>query len=209
MTITEHPLSQNQNKSYNTNEASEKLIIEGILKNSERIIAMVYENNFIKIKRMVWSFRNTILDPDDIFQEGLTRAILNIKDGRFRGDSSFSSYLNGICRNICLKQLSKRRTYELKQDAEAVEEETHFELIKSLLVIKKKMDEKCVRIIDLRFSLDGMPQGETPNKCLSFDEIAIQLGINAAGARQQFKRCLDKLRAMVSMSPELSEYFTR
>lgn len=200
-------LSHSKAKSYHNTETSNEQIIEGILQNSNRVISEVYKQNFLKIKKMVWSFRNTILDPEDIFQEGLTRAIVNIQSGRFRGDSSFATYLNSICRNICLKQLSKKRTSELEQNSELVEEETHFELLNSLLGIKEQLDLNCQKIIDLRFSLDVRNDHENPSKCPSFEEIAELLQLSAANARQRFKRCLDKLRELVSQSSDLNEYF--
>jgi hypothetical protein len=82
-----------------TTDYSDDVILEGILENSNAVFGYIYKSYYPKIKRMVWTFKNTLLQPDDVFQEGLTRAVMNIRNGKFRGDSSFSTYLNGICYN--------------------------------------------------------------------------------------------------------------
>ena len=201
-------LSRTSENKYLADNGNDKKIIDGILQNSNPILTELYRQNFTGIKKMVWSFNNTILDPEDVFQEGLTRAILNIRAGKFRGESSFSTYLNGICRNICLKQLSKNNMKELLQSHTLADEENHFELLNSLLVVKEELEPNCRRIIDLRFALSETSDDEEPNKCPSFDEISELLGLSAANARQRFKRCLDKLRELVSQSPDLNEYFS-
>jgi RNA polymerase sigma factor (sigma-70 family) len=200
-------LSHIREKTYHSLETPDDLIIEGILQNSNQIIAEVYHQNFTKIKKMIWTFKNMTLEPEDIFQEGFTRAILNIRAGRFRGESSFATYLNGICRNICLKQLSKKGFSQPELYPEQNEEENHFEKLKILLQVKEQLNEKCKNIIDLRFSLNESGDTGEPDKCLSFDEIADRLQLSAVNARQRFKRCLDKLRELISSSPDLSECF--
>jgi len=198
-------LSLKKNKS--SLKDNDKNIINGIHNNSNQIMIPVYQQNFVKIKKMVRLFRNTTLDPEDIFQEGLTRTIMNIRAGKFKENSSFATYLYGICRNICLKQLSKIQTTELKQNQDFVEEDNHFNLLDNLLKVKEQMDDRCKTIIDLRFSLKGNIDKGDSNKCYSFDEISDKLHLSAANARQRFKRCIDKLRERISSTPELKEYF--
>lgn len=207
MKISALQLSQKREKQYDITEGSETKIIEGIKNNSDSIIAEIYKVNFSKIKSMVLSFKNTILDPEDVFQEGLTRAIVNIQAGKFRRESSFATYLNSICRNICLKQLARKSTIDIDNEHDiADDEDSYFEILTELLLIKEQLDFKCRQIIELRFSLccnDEKPN----NKCMSFDEIAELIEISASNARQRFKRCLDKLRLLVGKSQELTEYF--
>lgn len=203
------PLSQSLRKRYNKADYSDEEILAGILGNENAIISYVYKKYFIKIKQMVFAFRHTGLDPDDIFQEGLTRAVMNIREGRFRGDSSFYTYLNSICRNICLKELNrmKGRNDELKEEV-MDENETNFEAIAQILEIRKQLKGDCREILDLRFDLieqDGNNLS-APSGCRSFEEIARLLNLNAANARQRFKRCFDKLRELVMNEPDLNEY---
>ena len=77
-----------------TNKKNRKIqdpIVSGILNNDQKVIGLIYKNQFGKIKSMVHNFQNLKIDAEDIFQEGLTRAIINVRKGSFKGDSSFSS----------------------------------------------------------------------------------------------------------------------
>jgi len=208
MKISALKVSHKQGDSYHYTDDYEISIIDGILQNSNQVISEIYNQNFRKIKRMVLSFNNTMLDPDDIFQEGLTRAIINVQSGKFKLESSFSTYLSSICRNVCLKQLSKKRTFELNDKFDqTVENEKNFEALNAILEIKEQLDRKCREIIDLRFSMLDNHNTETPNKCMPFDEIAEKMQLTTINARQRFKRCLDKLRNLAYKTPELTDYF--
>jgi RNA polymerase sigma factor (sigma-70 family) len=208
MKIISFPLSHSLRKKYNNLDYLDQEILEGIRQNENEVIKYIYKKYFTKIKQMVLTFKNTALYPEDIFQEGLTRAVINIRDGKFRGDSSFYTYLNSICRNICLKELSqlKGRNEEIKLEI-ADENETNFEAITLLLEIRKRLNGGCREILDLRFDLIESDQNAstTPSGCRSFEEIAELLDLTAANARQRFKRCFDKLREYVMNDPELKE----
>lgn len=175
---------------------TDKNIIDGIRNNNERTIRHLYKSELGRIRKTVYSFRSTLLDPDDVFQEGLTRLIMNVKAGKFESKSSISSYLNGICRNICLKTLAKNK--EIAQDLTDViqEEETdnYYENLATINEVKKEIGDKCQKIIDLRFR--QAPGISTEKKLTGFEEIAKTLGLETNNARQRFKRCLDKLREL-------------
>jgi len=148
-----------------------------------------------------------VLDAEDIFQDGFTIAIMNISNGKFRGESSFSTYLNSICRNICLKKLSQAPIKEFSEAYDKMEEVENHDLIQKLMELRSKLDQKCREIIDLRFTLGGKVNDDAPNKCLSFDEIGEYLGLTTDNARQRFKRCLDGFRNMVMASNDMKEHY--
>ncbi len=209
MKIISIPLSHSSAKKYNGLDYSDQEILDGIIRNENEIIKHIYKKYFTKIKLMVFTFNHTALYPEDIFQEGLTRAVINIREGKFRGESSFYTYLNSICRNICLKELNqmKGRNDELKEEI-ADENETNFETIALLLEIRKRLNGGCREILDLRFDLNEQEDGlqSAPSGCRSFEEIAGLLDLTATNARQRFKRCFDKLRELVMNEPDLNEY---
>ncbi len=186
----------------------ESEILESIRLNDQKVISTLYYQNQMKVKKMVWAFKNLSLDPDDIYQEGFSLAVFNVQEGKFRSESSFSTYLVSICRNLCLKQLSKSATVELTEKYDPIEEVQEYDLLNQLIQFKQQLGDKCREVIDLRFTMGEVINEETPNKCLSFDEIAEQLDITTVSARQRFKRCLDKLRELVMESPELKHYLS-
>ncbi len=180
-------------------------IIDGILQNDSKTIALIYKNNFDRIKSMVRGFKNISLDAEDVFQEGLTRAIINVRKGNFKGDSSFPTYLYGICRNLCLKDYHKSKVIVDKEISDIKEEieEDHFESLQLIIKLKDLLDDQCKRIIDLRF---GIQQKEGVST--RFESIAKFLGINADNARQRFRRCFGKLKSLVSDHKELNALMT-
>ena len=194
----------------NTSEYSNERIIEGIINNSNETLEYIYKSYYSKIKKMVWAFRNTILQPEDIFQEGLIRVVVNIQNGKFRGESSFFTYFNSVCRNVCLKELVKHRPSELNSNIEVEDESENFELLQALLKVLKRLDDKCRGIIELRFNLGDEVKDESKNelnKTIPFEEIAEKLNLTPDNARQRFKRCLDKLREIVMGDSDFNEYY--
>ena len=181
------------------NRLSEKELIAGIKNNNTKVISLIYQNNYERIKNMVHGFKYLSIEPEDVFQEGLTRAIINVKNGKFNGTSSFSTYLYGICRNICLKDYQKNKNLSLlNNDNEfkiAEEESEYFEALANILKAKENIDENCRKIIDLRF---GFEDSSGKNKAMRFDAIAERLNISPDNARQRFGRCLKKLKKLMS-----------
>jgi RNA polymerase sigma factor (sigma-70 family) len=179
-------------------EITEEQLINGIINDDPFVINYIYRKNFDRIKSMVTGFKNINLDADDVFQEGLTRAIINVKKGKFKANSTFATYIYGICRNICLKEYEKNKnTFNFTKDEikEITEEDNYFDVLQQIIILKNKLDEKCKKIINLRF---GINYEIKQNKMMRFDIIARILNITADNARQKFSRCLAKLKKLVS-----------
>jgi RNA polymerase sigma factor (sigma-70 family) len=201
-------MSQTNTFKYSSSVYTTEEIVGGIIENRDEVIRYIYNNYFISIKKMVFTFRNITLEPEEIFQEGLTRAMMNIQSGKFRGDSSFITYLNSICRNICRKQLNnKNYAVELHENIEDKIEDNRFELLELVCKLKNNIGEKCRSIIDLRFKTTHTELGDTNNKLMPFEEIAITLGIGVANARKRFGRCLENLRNTVMKDPVIKTFF--
>lgn len=180
-------------------------LISGIIRNDDKAVQSLYKTEYMSVKKMVYTFNNLSLEPEDVFQEGLTRLIMNVQSGRFRGDSALSTYLNSICRNICLKRLSKAHTDSLETEIyhELSEDDTYYDLLNFIGEAKKELGGKCRTIIDLRFrQSDAANPNPAMNKLMGFDAIAASLNITASNARQRFKRCMDQLKEMVLSHPE-------
>ena len=180
-------------------------LIEGILNNDPQIIRNIYQENFDRIKVMVNNFYNLNMDADDVFQDGLTQAIINIRKGAFKGDSMFSTYLYGICRNICLKAYNKNKGHFSTELHDLPEEmnEDHFDSIQLLLKLKEQLNTDCKTIIDLRFGIGGVEKNKSE---LRFETIAKELNILPDNARQKFRRCMSKLMDLVKKTNLMETY---
>jgi RNA polymerase sigma factor (sigma-70 family) len=208
-------LSQFRVSWYNKQKYTEDDILDGIINNTDKVIMYMYKSYFHQIKAMVFSFHSTVLDAEDIFQDGLVAAIFNVKEKRFNGDCSFRTYLTSICRNICLKQLMRPKEIP---DSEMVPsfpdqpDDDVEELIGRLMFLKEKMNENCRQIIDLRFGLVksniDMNEMLDSSSNVRFEELANYLNIKPANARQRFKRCLEELRKIVFNDKAWKEILT-
>ena len=182
-------------------------MIDGIRNEDPKIIEMLYRKNFSRIKQMVRSFNFRHLEPMDIFQEGLTRAVLNVRNGKFNGTSTFSTYLYGICRFICLKEFNQPVKVVSLIDESGFQtsdnEDVDYNLILRISSLRLKLEPPCREIIDLRFS--PAADDENQNRLNDYEAIAKRLGIQADLARQRLKRCLDRLRNLAKNDPAILE----
>ena len=75
---------------------SEEELVIGLECGDGKIISLIYKRNIAGIRNMVNQYSNTILDADDVIQEGLIRTIMNIRDKKFKGANSIHTYLYSI-----------------------------------------------------------------------------------------------------------------
>lgn len=177
-------------------------VVDGIIKNDPETFNLIYHEQFGKIKSMVNNFKYINLEPEDVFQEGLTRAVINIRRGSFNGNSLFSTYLYGICRNLCLKEYNRSKlltTNEIGDIKEEVQDD-YFDSIQLMLKLKEKLDNNCKTIIDLRFGI-----GNTDNSITRFETIAKKLRISVDNTRQRFRRCMLRLKKLVTNNPMFNQ----
>lgn len=176
-------------------KSAQHKLVDGIKKNDPDTIRSIYHEHYQSIKSMVNNFKYISLDPQDVFQEGLTIVVINVRKGSFKGDSNLSTYLYGICRNICLKEYNKKiKTTEIK-DVEQEVENDNFDVIKRMIEVKDLLDEKCKTIIDLRFGIGNENDTGRVNR---FEKIAVELKITSDTARQRFSRCMIKLKQIMA-----------
>lgn len=189
---------------------TEKNIVQGLKNEDSKIIRFIYKKYYNSIRSMVLKFNNLILYPDEVFQEGITRVIINLRNNRFNEKSTLFTYLYSICRNICLKEINKNQySSTINEDIRNEDEYNYeFELIQRLLVLFNKIDDKCRQIIELRFGLKNQNLTGSLNcfeQGIKFNEIAVLLNISTDNARQRFKRCLDNLREIVKSDKLIEE----
>jgi RNA polymerase sigma factor (sigma-70 family) len=195
-------LSQSFSYGYNKEKYSEAEILSGITNNNDHMIRYIYKSFFPGIKSMVNSFRSLSLDSGDVFQEGLTRAVINIRENKFSGTSSFYTYLTSICRNVCLKELKRPTNFQDVDDNSITIDDSETYPEDLMTILKNEMDEACRQIIDLRFGLgkhgDNLIETVHHVENRRFEDIAKQLNIETDNARQRFRRCFEKFKLVLS-----------
>jgi len=180
---------------------TESELIDGVKRGDDQVILFLMKNYTNNIKKMVNDLNITrYIQPEDVIQEGMVELIMNIRDNKFKGTSSLSTYYFAICRFICLKQYNKfKNIYQLGDIEIADNDFRDFEIdgkLACILEILKSMKKECIEIIDLRFGLSingDKVKREVENR--GFEEIAKALNIEYANARQRFGRCIQALLA--------------
>ena len=89
-------------------------IITSIIKDDismEQSIRYLYHDSGIKqdVQKYIMSKSGDKQMVEDVFQEGVVHLIMNIKKEKFKGESSIKGYLFGICRNVWLKKIAKKK----------------------------------------------------------------------------------------------------
>ncbi|WP_419924655.1 RNA polymerase sigma factor [Candidatus Poriferisocius sp.] len=143
-------------------------------------------------------------DAADVVQDAYVRAYRAIR--RFRGDSSFSTWMYRITSNCASTHLSRRtrqRTEELSNDAPIVDlrPEQDPSLRAEAAVLRHNIDravrslpERLRQVVILRDRHD-----------LSHSEIAAELGITTSAAKVRLHRARQRLRTVLQRTTELED----
>jgi len=82
-------------------------IKNGSRKEVNKSIGTLYELNYSKVERYLLSKGSAREPVKDIFQEAILVVFRKIRSGHFRGDSTVSTYLFAICKNIWFKEVKR------------------------------------------------------------------------------------------------------
>ncbi len=179
---------------------TEHELIEGIKKGEKEIILFIMKKHAASVKKMVNEFKiERYIQAEDVIQDGMVELLINLRENKFNGNSSVTTYYYSICRFICLKHYNKYKdVYPIADHPEIMDRETcDYEndgRLDRLIDLLKHMKKECIEIINLRFGLsqNGQRFEQIVTK-KGFDEISKTLNIEVANARQRFTRCLHAL----------------
>lgn len=142
--------------------------------------------NFASVKKYVLNNSGSVEDAEDIFQDALVILYKKVQDSSFQLNSSLSTYLIGIAKNLWYQELRrKNKLTSISISDEAIEpvldEVSSF---KNAEVAFNLLGEKCKQLLMLFYY----------NK-KSFKDIARQLSFNdEKTAKNQKYRCLQKAK---------------
>lgn len=179
-------------------------ILSELSSTNERIVNRalldLYDDIHPKMRSYVLVNSGTNDDVADVVQEGLAVLYGSSRKPDFLIKSDIHNYLFGICKNIWLKKLSRKKrlpTSELK-DYDLKDEENNEAEEARIALIAKMMDEmppECQKVLQW-FYFDKM----------SMTEIANRMNYNSEKVAKSKKyKCLQKLRKDVLNHPLLKE----
>jgi RNA polymerase sigma factor (sigma-70 family) len=144
-------------------------------------------------------------DAEDIFQELILVFIELVKKDKFRGESSISTFLYALTRNIWLNELKKRGRSKLRDETFEKGKETintdisHYiasrEIKTQLAQLVESLGETCKKIL-LAFYFENLAIREIL-KTLDYE--------NEQVVRNKKYKCLKQLEQMIAAQPGLSK----
>lgn len=159
-----------------------------------RAIQQLLDQNRSKISSYVVKNSGNSSDAETVLVEGVTELVFNVRKGKFRGDSTLSTYLFSICRSLWLKSLKKNKRYADDDDIIHMEDASDSPLqlfneqqIKSeVTFLLTSLGEACKKVLELW------------SQHYSMTDISAQLGYkNSQIAMNKKNRCLTKLKDIV------------
>jgi RNA polymerase sigma factor (sigma-70 family) len=190
---------------YTMKKYSEIEKVEAILGHSpsdKEALEQLYKENFGIVKSYILKNHGDYDEANDVFQDGMIILYNNIRSGKFRAESTLSTYLFSICRFLWLKKLQSKGK-KLEHEEVLFREITiddsdsqvrNIELEKLLSELFLELGSTCAEILRMSY-FDN----------LSMNEISVLTGYkDEQNARNKKHKCLVKLRDLINASPKLA-----
>lgn len=185
---------------------TEKEIVKAIQSGGlqrEKVIRYLYNDRDLKNKVQYFVKNNSgnLQDGEDIFHEGIIVLDRNIRQDKYKEESSVQGYLYSICRFLWMNQIRKNSKVSLTDDTMQMDQTEHstpevqlFEEEQKTLLrdLIGNLGDRCRKILEL-WKLS-----------YSMEEIANELGFSSAAmARKNKYRCHKSLLEIIKENPQL------
>lgn len=163
-------------------------------------IASFIEKNKGKTIGMIKKYNASNEEAQDVFIESVTELVFNVKNNRFRNDSSLSAYLVKICKLIWFQKFRSKKIMHFNQEISDnntlslqlnLEYSNQKEVLNSVLT---EIGESCKKV--LSFWSEGFSMKEIQGK---MDYASDQVAMNKKN------KCLKKLRELIKNNIELKQ----
>ncbi len=159
----------------------------------ERLLSKAYDHNLEWCKRYVEKNSGTREDAADVFQESISVAWHQLKEGKFQGDvDQFNAYIRQICKYKWINELkaASRKTVRLEGNLSTVDwlvdpqqAEDDSSQIKLLQASFAAIGDKCKELL-----------GRFYFKRQSLSALAQQMGMTDESMKTTKYRCMMRLR---------------
>jgi len=173
--------------------------------NTDDAIRHLYRTQYRMTSAYIRQNNGTDQDAEDIFQEVILVFIDVLKKEKFRGESSVSTFLYALTRNIWLNELKKRGRSKLRDEVfEKGKDKTDMDV--SHLIANREIKTQLMKLVE---SL-----GETCKKILLafyFENLAMRDILktlnyeNEQVVRNKKYKCLKQLEQMLAGQPALAK----
>jgi len=178
---------------------SDTSIIEGILKQDDKILNWLYDNYLPSIKSYVLNNSGSAEDVSDVFQDSIIILYKQISENNLNLSTDLKGYFFGIARNVWSAQLRKKqKTTVLEID---IPEEEDLDAINDPIL--ERVVSKAFQKLkpDQQFVLSLYSEGH------SYEDIALKMSLkNETYARRKKYLSKEALLELVKEDPEYQEY---
>ncbi len=153
-----------------------------------------------KIKNHVVRKGGDAAEAQDVFHDGIIALDRNIREQKFKGQTSIEGYLFSICRNVWNNRWRQRskmsnneiQDYQLKTSQSSDDNIIQEQRKEHLSTVLQLIDEKCQKILTLW------------KASYSMEEIAITCNLSSAQLAKKYRfRCMNKLMKKLADRPNL------
>jgi RNA polymerase sigma factor (sigma-70 family) len=174
---------------------NESYLLAGIRQRDDSCFVHLYSICYPAVHKFVSTSGGTIEDVKDLLQDSLVVLYENTISGKFREESTLSTYLQSICHNRWYLYLRQKKHVLIDNYSKFInltdiesQDDNFGERAAYAESLLSNTSDRCREIL-LAYYYDN----------LSMEQVALKLGYtNADNAKNQKSRCMDKLRKAVS-----------
>lgn len=171
---------------------SDDQIVKGLLQQEVAVINYLYDEIGPKVKQYIMSVGGNAEEANDIFQEGIISAFVNIKSGKYQvsENAKFTTYLIQMCKYKWYDTL--KSAHKSKRGAEMIDVPDDANIVEAMEVSEKysilhslidSLGDQCKEILQ-RFYWQKK----------SIEEISKALKMVPASVKNGKYRCMQKLK---------------
>lgn len=171
---------------------SDEELVFGMINNDKDVLDYLYNNVGPSVKRTIIRMGGEAEEAEDIFQEGMVAAYVNIKSKKYmlNDNTKFTSYLTQLCKykwyDLC-KSAHRSKVSQIDKDFQfdgnIQEDMEEAEKIKEIRNIINKLGDRCRKILQLFYW-----------KRMSMEDIATQMQMTASSAKNAKYLCMKELK---------------
>jgi len=170
----------------------------------DEAIRALYRQQYNMVKTYITQNNGSQEDAQDIFQEAIISFIEMVKQHKFRGESSISTFVYAIARYTWLNEIKKRGRAQLRNEKYEREKEiaepgienhlVNRELKNTLVKVIDSLGANCKKIL-LAFYYENLPMRDILQQ--------LQYG-NEQVVRNKKYKCLKQLEQMINANKQLA-----
>ena len=181
------------------NKLTGKEILEGIRTKNNKVLYLVYSENYPLIKSFIQKNNGNSHDAEDMLQESLILIYKKVSTNSITLKSSFSTYLFSVCKYLWFNELRKRQlefSAEFKQDipgefgTDLIDDPDKFEKHNLIQKYLLKLDHECRMLLMMFY--DNTPLNDISDN--------LGFGSNARTRKKKFN-CKKKLIELIKSDP--------